>query len=221
MIFAAGFGTRMGALTADCPKPLIKVSGMALIDHALGLVQPCKIKTTVVNTHYLPDMISSHLAGKDIIISHEPDILETGGGLRNALPLLGSEPVFTMNTDAVWTGQNPLLTLAASWDAKNMDALLLLVEPEHAHGHSGKGDFNISVDGTLKRGHNLIYSGAQIIKTSMLDEFQQDSFSLNLLWDKMISTSRVFGTVHNGKWCDVGTAGGITIAEQMLKGNDV
>lgn len=221
MIFAAGFGTRMGSLTTDCPKPLIKVANVALIDHALDIVSACEIKKTVVNTHYLPDMISRHLAGRNILLSHETEILETGGGLRHALPLLGSEPVFTMNTDAVWTGQNPLLTLASAWDPENMDALLLLIEPKNARGHNGKGDFNIAGNGTLTRGPGLIYSGAQIIKTNLLHKIKHDCFSLNLLWDKMIKNSRAFGTVHNGNWCDVGTADGIIIAETMLKESDV
>lgn len=221
MLFAAGFGTRMGALTATCPKPLIPVAGKPLIDHSLDIVEAAGISTTVVNTHYLPDMIVKHLADRNVTISHEPEIIETGGGLRQALPMLGSGPVFTLNSDAIWTGQNPLNTLAAAWNPKKMDALLLLVSQDDAQGHSGNGDFLISKKGTIKRGAGLIYSGAQIIKTDALASISETKFSLNLLWDLMISKKRAFGTVHNGSWCDVGTPSGITIAENMLKDQNV
>ncbi len=117
MLFAAGFGTRMGDLTKSRPKPLVEVAGRALLDHALSLVSGAGGARTVVNTHYLGDQIADHLAGKDIALSHEaPDILDTGGGLRNALPLLGQDTVMTLNTDAVWAGPNPLSLLNAAWD---------------------------------------------------------------------------------------------------------
>ena len=214
MIFAAGFGTRMGALTAACPKPLVKVAGIPLIDHALELTNSAKIKKTVVNIHYLHEMVADHLGDRDIIISHEPDILETGGGLRHALPLLGNNPVFTLNSDAIWTGQNPLNTLASAWNPDQMDALLLLISPNSS---TKNGDFNISKNGTIKRGTNFTYSGAQIIKTKSLNDIAESCFSLNLLWDIMIKNNRAFGTVHNGNWCDVGTAQGIKDAENMIK----
>ena len=115
MLFAAGFGTRMGALTADRPKPLIPVAGRALIDHALDVAEAAGVTRTVVNTHYKAEQIARHLAGRDVLISHEPGpILETGGGLRQALPLLGPGPVAILNSDAIWTGANPLTQLAAA-----------------------------------------------------------------------------------------------------------
>ena len=221
MLFAAGFGTRMGDLTANCPKPLIPVAGKPLIDHALDIATDAGIGTVVVNTHYLPDMIQAHLAGRDITLSHEEEILETGGGLCHALPLLGSEPVFTMNTDAVWSGPNPLKTLASAWDPAEMDALLLLVPPAQAKGHSGKGDFIPDDNGALTRGAGQIYSGAQIIKTDALPAIRQAGFSLNLLWDKMIASRRLFGITHSGNWCDVGTPQGIGIAETMIGARNV
>lgn len=116
MLFAAGFGTRMGALTANCPKPLIKVANKALIDHALEIVDVAGIETVIANTHYLPERLNAHLANRNVTLSHESEILETGGGLKHALPLLGTDPVFTFNTDAIWTGPNPLTTLAKAWD---------------------------------------------------------------------------------------------------------
>ncbi|WP_372921728.1 NTP transferase domain-containing protein, partial [Roseovarius sp.] len=128
MLFAAGFGTRMGALTAERPKPMIEVAGRPLIDHALSLVRAHRPDRIVANVHYRPDPLIRHLEGSEVIISHEtPDILETGGGLRAALPHLGEGPVFTMNTDAVWSGPNPLDLLFDLWQPARMDALLLCV----------------------------------------------------------------------------------------------
>lgn len=126
MIFAAGFGTRMGDLTKDRPKPLINVAGKALIDHALDRVTAYGAGTVVVNLHYKPELMRAHLADRGILFSEEqPEILETGGGLKAALPLLGDRPVFTMNSDAVWSGANPLRQLSQVWDPERMDALLL------------------------------------------------------------------------------------------------
>jgi len=221
MLFAAGFGTRMGGLTAACPKPLIKVAGVALIDHALAIANDADIKTTVANTHYLPEMLTVHLKDRNVILSHEPDILETGGGLRQALPHLGNDPVFTLNTDAIWTGQNPLKTLATAWDPEKMDALLLLIPPENAKGYTRSGDFVQADDGTITRGAGLVYTGAQIIKTNGLADIHDAKFSLHALWDQMYQTGRIFGVPHRGGWCDVGAPEGIKIAEQMLRDQDV
>ena len=213
MIFAAGFGTRMGALTATTPKPLIPVAGRPLIDHALALTKGLNV---VANTHYLPEQMAAHLAPRDVILSHEPQILETGGGLRAALPLLGEGPVFTLNSDAVWTGTNPLSALAEAWDPTHMDALLMLIPRENARGHVGKGDFLPDAQGRLARGPGLIYSGAQIVKTDLLHKIEDDVFSLNVLWNHMMDSGRLFGISHDGAWCDVGHPEGIATAQAML-----
>lgn len=221
MVFAAGFGTRMGALTAQRPKPLIPVAGLPLIDHALRLADQAGAGPVVVNTHYLADQIANHLSGRPVAISHEAEqILETGGGLRKALPLLGQGPVMTLNSDAVWTGQNPLRQLIAHWDDARMDALLLLLPAENALGHSGKGDFLIDAEGRLTRANGkpgLVYSGAQILRTDRLQSIDKEVFSLNVLWDQMIANGRAFGLVHQGGWCDVGRPEGIAEAEALLK----
>ncbi|SDO77217.1 MurNAc alpha-1-phosphate uridylyltransferase [Lutimaribacter pacificus] len=222
MLFAAGFGTRMGALTRDRPKPLIEVAGQALLDHALALVADAGIKRAVANTHYMADKIAAHLAGRDVALSHEtPDILETGGGLRHALPLLGQGPVFTMNTDAIWQGPNPLRLLAEAWDPARMDALLVTVPPENALGHGGAGDFLRDRNGRLSRGKGEVYSGVQIVKTDALADIAEPAFSLNLLWDRMLADDRLFGVSYPGRWCDVGRPEGIALAEAMIGGGDV
>lgn len=218
MIFAAGLGTRMGAMTATRPKPLIPVAGQTLLDHALAQAKPVAPARIVVNTHYLADQIAEHLTeSPQVMLSHEPELLDSGGGLRAALPLLGPGPVFTLNSDAVWTGKNPLGELAAAWDPDRMDALLLMIEPARTRGHLGKGDFLLGADGRLARGPGAVYSGAQIIKPDLLSEFEEQAFSLNRLWDRMIAGGRAFGTMHSGSWCDVGHPEGIAIAERMLR----
>lgn len=217
MLFAAGFGTRMGALTAQTPKPMVKVAGKPLIDHALAQVRVIHPKRIVANLHYLPDQIRTHLSGQDVAFSDETEtILETGGGLRAALPLLGTGPVFTMNTDAVWHGQNPLQQLQEAWKPDVMDALLLCIPRQNAVGHAGTGDFFLDHTGRLSRGPGLVYSGVQIVKTEGLERIAQSTFSLNLLWDKMLAEGRLFGAAYPGKWCDVGSPQGIKLAEEMI-----
>jgi MurNAc alpha-1-phosphate uridylyltransferase len=218
LIFAAGFGTRMGTLTADRPKPLVSVAGRALLDHALDCVDGADIGRKVVNTHYRHEQVARHLEHRDdITLSHEtPEILETGGGLRHAQPLLGPGPVFTLNTDAVWTGSNPLRQLAARWDPARMDALLLLVPRSRATGYGGKGDFVLEDTGRISRGPGLVYTGAQIIRPDRLSEIEESCFSVNRLWDLLLKDGRCFGAVHDGGWCDVGRPEGIGTAEAML-----
>lgn len=223
MLFSAGFGTRMGALTADRPKPLIRVAGRALIDHALALAEEAGAAPIVANLHYRGDQIAAHLAGRSVQLSWEREaILETGGGLRQALPLLGAGPVFTLNSDAVWTGANPLQELRAGWNADRMDALLLLAPVAAARGHSGKADFTMDAAGRLMRpvptgAAGFVYLGAQVLETAGLAGFAERSFSVNLLWDRMIAAGRAFGLVHRGGWCDVGRPEGIAEAEALLQ----
>ena len=216
MIFAAGLGTRMGALTATCPKPLIPVAGKPLLDHALTIARAASPRI-VVNTHYLADQIRSHLTGQPILLSHEPTLLETGGGLRAALPLLDGNPVFTLNSDAVWRGPNPLATLAQGW-RHDMEALLLLLPRAQAIGHTGLGDFAIDAQNCLTRAPGLVYSGAQIIRTDDLAAITDTKFSLNLLWDRMAARGTLYGLPYPGQWCDVGRPDSLPLAEGMLHG---
>lgn len=217
MLFAAGFGTRMGALTKDCPKPLIKVAGKALIDHALALVQEIPVGTVVANTHYLADQMAEHLRPLGVAISSEtPDILETGGGLKAALPLLGRDPVFTMNTDAIWAGPNPLQLLLDAWRPEHMDGLLMCVPVGSTTGYSGTGDFSIGADHRISRGHGHVYGGVQIIRTDLLGGIPERAFSLNRLWDVMLDRQRLFALNYPGRWSDVGHPAGIALAEGVL-----
>lgn len=222
LMFAAGFGTRMKPLTDKLPKPLVEVAGRPLIDHALSIVQDHGVSRVVANLHYKADMIRNHLAETRVLFSEEsPDILETGGGLRAALPLLEDGPVFTMNSDAVWSGPNPLTLLSQAWQSEDMDALLLCIPKANALGHYGTGDFGIDADGRAYRGTDLVYSGVQIICPTELDHFEDRAFSLNCVWDRMIDAGRLFGLPYQGRWCDVGQPASIAIAEDMLAASHV
>ena len=222
MIFAAGFGTRMGALTADRPKPLIPVAGQPLIDHALGVAAAAGVGRVVVNTHYRAAQMAAHLAGRCVTISHEADrILETGGGLKAALPHLGPGPVATLNSDGIWTGANPLAELAAVWNPALMDALLLLLPLDQTLAHGPKGDFRLGAEGRITRGaggEDHVYIGAQILNPATLGGIKDPVFSLNLVWNRIIAAGRAYGTVHDGGWCDVGHPDGIAQAERLLSG---
>lgn len=221
MLFAAGFGTRMGAMTADTPKPLLTLGGQTLIDRALDIATAAGVTNTVVNLHHFGDQIATHLAArKNISLSWERDqILETGGGLRHALPLLGKDPVFTINPDVAFSGPNPLIQLHNAWDSAAMDGLLLLLPMTAVKGRDGRPDFLLGKDGRISRagatGHHL-YIGAQIIRTNGLTAIPDAAFSLNLLWDQMIATRRAYGLIYPGDWCDVGTPQGLIDAEKML-----
>ncbi|MDO5632349.1 MAG: nucleotidyltransferase family protein [Paracoccus sp. (in: a-proteobacteria)] len=219
MIFAAGLGTRMRPLTETRPKPLIRVGGQTLLDRAIALGRAGGARRVVVNTHYLAPMIADHLAGTDVAISHEPGpVLETGGGLRQALPLLGAGAVLTLNPDVVWTGANPVAGLRAAWDGARMDALLMLVPLARATARAGGGDFAQDSAGRISRGGDLVYGGAQIINPALLDAIPETVFSLNRCWDAAIAQGRAFGLIHSGGWCDVGRPDTIPLAEALLHG---
>ena len=217
MIFAAGFGRRMGALTKDKPKPLVPVKGRALIDYAVDIARESGAQTILVNLHYKHQMLADHLRDAPVQTRLElPDILETGGGLKAALPQLGAGPVVTINSDAIWQGENPIAALRTRWQPERMEALLLCIERTRAHGHSGAGDFSLAENGCLQRGGNLVYTGVQIIKTKGLMAIEQRAFSLNLLWAQMIERQGVYGAVYRGNWCDVGHPEGLVCAQNML-----
>lgn len=225
MIFAAGFGTRMRPLTEKIPKPLVRVLGRTLIDRALDLADDAGISRKVVNLHCMSGQIRRHLAQRnDIEFSEEqPKPLETGGGLKAALPLLQSNPVFTMNPDSVWTGANPLKALALGWNPDSMDALLMLVRAESARGHAGRGDFDLDSRGKIhlpSRGGGAsashVYSGAQIMKTNCLERISGEVFSLAEVWRELAAADRLHGLVHEHEWVDVGTPEGVKEAEKTL-----
>ncbi|MFT5629063.1 MAG: MurNAc alpha-1-phosphate uridylyltransferase [Gammaproteobacteria bacterium] len=221
LLFAAGFGTRMSALTADQPKPLVPVAGTPLIDHALALTHGLDVGPVVINLHYKGQMIRDHLSGHDVTYSDETDgLLETGGGLRKAAPLLAGSPVVTLNTDAVWAGPSPIAMLLAAWKPE-MEALLVTIPKPSVHGHLGAGDFNRDPDGRLTRGAGDVYSGLQMIRTDDLVHITDAVFSMNVVWDRIAARGGLFGVSYTGQWCDVGQPESIATAENMIEASHV
>lgn len=227
MLMAAGLGKRMRPLTATRPKPLVKVAGKPLMDHALDRLAAGGIKTVVVNVHYLADTVEAHLkTRKDMtfrISDERPKLLETGGGLIHAKPLLGDKPFVCANSDNLWI-DGPAETLGMMqriWDPVRMDALLLLVPQARAYCHSGPGDFHMAADGLLSRrktGHvaPFVFTGVQIMAPSLLTDPPADVFSTNIFWNRAIAAGRLYGVSHQGLWFDVGTPQAIPVVESML-----
>jgi MurNAc alpha-1-phosphate uridylyltransferase len=224
MVLAAGLGTRMRPLTDDKPKPMVTLAGRTLLDWALDRLAAAGVRRTVVNTHYFAEVIHRHLDGRaGIVISHEADILETGGGVRRALPLLGDRPFFVVNSDAVWLdGPAPALTrLAAAWDGSRMDALLLLQPVGVASGYAGPGDYHRAPDGTLRRrGPSetapYLFAGVQILHPRLFAGAPDGRFSLNLLYDAAQAPGRLYGIVHDAEWFHVGTPDDLARTEDFL-----
>lgn len=227
MILAAGLGTRMRPLTDRRPKPLIEAAGRTLIDRTLDRVEEAGIPRAVVNLHYLPEMMRGHLADRPtplIELSDESDeLLETGGGIVRALPILGERPFVAINSDNIWLGERVLAPLLEAWNPATMDVLLLLVPKETAIGYTRDGDFSLDEAGRLVRRGDCptapyVFSGAQIIKPEVFAGAPSGPFSLNIIWDKVIASGLASGIVHNGGWCDVGTPEGLGRAEAALAG---
>lgn len=221
MIMSAGFGTRMSALTANRPKPLLPVAGMPLINHALSYCAEAGVKRHVVNLHYLGDQIRAHLDGRDdIAFSDEAEILDTGGGVTKALPLLGDAPFYTLNSDAIFIGPPALSALAKAWRADTMDALLLMVRREAAIGYTRAGDFRLEDGRPARKGTAAnapyVYSGAQIIKPKVFKDAPVGAFSTNVIWDQLSAKNRLSAVVYDGVWVDVGTPEGLKLADEAL-----
>ena len=216
MIFAAGFGTRMGELTKITPKPMLPLFGRPMIDHTLNLAKSAGIETVFANIHHLADKIEPHLAAKGVTVFREtPDILDTGGGLLAARPHLTS-PTLTLNPDYTWNGPNPLERLLDAW-SDEMRALLLVVPLDRAENRDAPGDFDL-VEGALSRGGSWVYTGAQLIRTEDLNKLGKTVFSLNDYWDYISNRGPLHGLEYPGIWTDIGTADALNRAN--AKGPD-
>ena len=228
MVMAAGLGKRMRPLTATRPKPLIPVAGKPLLDHALDHLRAAGVKRAVVNVHYLADTLEAHLStidGLDIVVSDERgQLLETGGGLIKARPLLGDDPIFVVNSDNFWLDGpvDALSLLADRWDPKIMDVLLLLVPLARAHCHGGQGDFYIDATGRITsrrkpgRVAPYVFIGVQILNPAILVDAPEPPFSTMVFWERAIAEGRAYGVVHQGLWVDVGTPAAVARAEELL-----
>ncbi len=227
MVLAAGLGTRMRPLTDKIPKPLVPVAGKPLLDYALDKLANAGVTTAVVNVHYLADQIERHLADRRtpaIVFSDERErLLDTGGGVVKALPQLGQTPFFHVNSDTLWIdGVTPNLTrLAQAFDPAHMDALLLLAPTAGSVGYTGKGDFAMDADGTLRRRAEnevlpFVYAGVALLAPTLFADAPPGVFSLNLLFDRAAAKGRLAGLRLEGLWMHVGTPEAIAEAEAAM-----
>ncbi|WP_390583180.1 nucleotidyltransferase family protein [Erythrobacter sp. MTPC3] len=227
MVMAAGYGKRMRPLTASQPKPLVRVAGKALIDHALDRLAENGIENAVVNVHYLADALEAHVLERDkprVTVSDERDeLLETGGGLVKAQGSL-PDPFFCLNADNIWLDgpRDAFADLSSRWNADEMDALLLLVGHAKAANFNGQGDFYMDGSGKLSRRlpgriAPFIYTGIQLISKRLLRDAPEGKFSTNILWNRAIEEGRLYGVAFTGIWFEVGTPQAIAPTEDALK----
>jgi MurNAc alpha-1-phosphate uridylyltransferase len=227
IVLAAGLGKRMLPITATMPKPLVKVAGETLIDFALDRLDEAGIDTVVVNVHHFADMLEAHVGARrrpHIVISDERDaLLETGGGVKKALPLLGSDPFLTFNSDSMWVeGPEPnLKRLVAAWDAARMDILMLVAPLSTSVGYEGHGDFHRDSSGRLRRRGgderaDFVYAGVAIVKPELVAGTPDGAFSANAFYDRAIAGERLYGLPLVGQWLHVGEPHAIVEAEKCL-----
>jgi N-acetyl-alpha-D-muramate 1-phosphate uridylyltransferase len=230
MVLAAGFGERMRPLTLRMPKPLVPLAGRPLIDHVLDRLARAGVKTAVVNVHYLPEQLEAHLAARkskapDIVVSDERGVLlDTGGGAKKALPLLGRGPFFIHNADSVWSeGAAPALQrMLKLWNPATTDCLLLLAPVATSIGYGAKGDFAMGPDGRLaRRGERQVvpfaFAGVSLCDERLFKDSPDGRFSLNLLWDRALAKGRLYGVRLDGTWMHVGTPEALAEAETSFE----
>jgi MurNAc alpha-1-phosphate uridylyltransferase len=226
MVMAAGLGKRMRPLTATQPKPLVRVAGKPLIDYSLDHLAEAGVASAVVNVHYLADALEAHLAVRKapkVTVSDERErLLETGGGMVKALPLL-PDPFFCLNSDNVWVDgpRDVFHELSAAWQPDRMDALLLVVPHARAYNYVGKGDFHLDPLGRITRRRTgriapFIYTGIQLVSRRLLRDPPEGPFSTNVLWQRAIEEGRLYGTIHMGLWFEVGDPAAIAPTEAWL-----
>jgi MurNAc alpha-1-phosphate uridylyltransferase len=228
MVLAAGLGTRMApANGGTLPKPLVQLAGRALIDHVLDRQAEAGIERAVVNVHHKADLIEAHLKGRRaprIELSDERDkLLDTGGGVKRALPRLGRDPFLIHNSDSVWiegVGSN-LTRLFEAWEDARMDCLMLLALASQSLGYQGRGDFAFAADGRIRRRVEqeivpFAFTGVSLAHPRLFDGSPDGAFSLNVVWDKAIAAGRAFGVRMEGTWMHVGTPDALAQAEQRL-----
>ena len=224
MVLAAGLGLRMRPLTNTLPKPLIPVAGKTMLERAFEHLKQVGMTRIVINTHYLASLVEERAKSlwPDVLISHEKDLLETGGGIQKALPLLGEEPFFTLNGDSIWTHPESLQEMEKLWDDAEMDALLLLIPKERAHGYEGRGDFFLSADGRIFRPDSessapYVYIGVQRVSPRLFHKAPEGAFSMNLLWNKALQQGRLYGHLHKGEWFHISTPQDLKKYEPMIE----
>nr|WP_205028294.1 nucleotidyltransferase family protein [Oleisolibacter albus] len=228
MVLAAGLGLRMRPLTLTTPKPLIAVGGRTMLDHALDRLAAAGVRQAVVNAHWLADRIETHLAARTAepptLLSREEAALETGGGVKKALPLLGDDPFFVVNADIVWLdGPVPALKrLAQAWDPARMDALLLMVPLARAIGYDGRGDYHMDPAGrlTFRSAQDLapfVFGGVCIMSPALYRDTPDGPFSNLVLWHRAEAAGRLYGLRHDGPWYHVGTPEAVPLVDAAMR----
>ncbi|WP_338465699.1 nucleotidyltransferase family protein [Novosphingobium sp. ZN18A2] len=231
MVLAAGLGKRMRPLTATRPKPLVRVAGQTLIDRCLDKLEEAGVARAVVNVHYLPDAMRAHLAKRNapqIAISDETEkLLETGGGVVRALPLIDADPFFCLNSDNVWLDgpQDVFAQLSTIWNPEHMDALLLMVPHPRAFNYRGLGDFHMDAEGRITRRlprkvAPFIYGGIQLVSQRLFRDAPEGAFGNMLMWERAIAEGRLYGTAFTGQWYEVGAPEMIAPTEAALTQHD-
>ena len=226
MVLAAGRGERLRPITDTLPKPLVRIAGRALLDHAIDRLEAAGVERVVVNVHYLGEIIAEHLAARrspEIVISREAAALETGGGVKHALPLLGGEPFYVVNGDSLWLDSkvSALIRLADAWDPATTDAMLLLQRTATAVGYEGPGDYMLDQLGRPRRRHDrevapYLFAGVQLLAPALFQDMPEGPFSLNRIYDKAERASRLGAFVHDGEWYHVSTPDGLKLVERRL-----
>ena len=225
MILAAGRGERMRPLTDTAPKPLIPVAGRSMLDRAMARLAEHGVRDIVVNAHYLGEQISRHLEGRARVV-HEDRLLETGGSVKNALPLLGGGPFFVLNGDGLWQdGRIPMLArMEAAWDPARMDALLLLHPFDKTIGRESRdrGDYFLEADGRARHRGTAdrapyFFASVSICDRRLFDDSPDNPFSLLKLWNRAEAAGRLHGLAHDGQWFHVGTPQALRDAELALR----
>lgn len=228
MVLSAGLGKRMAPANNTVPKPLVRLNGKPLIDHVLDRHIEAGIERAVVNVHHKADLIEAHLKGRAAprieICDERQLLLDTGGGVKRALPRLGAGPFLIHNADSVWiegVGSN-LARLFAAWDDERMDCLMLLALASHSLGYQGRGDFAFEADGRIRRRRveqemvPFAFTGVSMAHPRLFAGSPDGAFSLNAVWDTAIAAGRAFGMRMEGIWMHVGSADALAQAEQQL-----
>ena len=229
MVLCAGLGTRMAPANNGSPKPLVELQGKALLDHVLDRLAAAGVARAVVNVHHKADLIEQHLAGRRMprieFSDERAALLDTGGGVKKALPKLGAGAFLVHNADSVWmegVGSN-LTRLAAAWDDAAMDCLLMLALASSSHGYQGRGDFALASDGRIRRKRveqemvPFAFTGVSIAHPRLFDGSPEGAFSLNKVWSRAIEAGRAYGVRMDGVWMHVGTPAALADAEQCLR----
>lgn len=218
LLLAAGFGTRMGDLTAQTPKPLVALNGRPMIDHIVSFADDAALSISV-NAHFLSHQVIQHFATRpDVhVFVEEPEILDTGGGVKNAARQLGAEQLFTCNTDGIFLGPNPF-TLFPDNFSSGVEALLLVAPMRNVVAHSGGGDFVQTDTGDLEFGKGeFVFTGLQMIRTNRFLASPSDVFSTKEVWSKMIGQKALFPVIYPGQWVDAGHPEGLREAANRLR----